>query len=62
MADICIKCPVTGQTVATGMEMAPEEFEQADPGMNTFLCPACEETHTWNKRDAFLRDSDAGMD
>ncbi|PZO73106.1 MAG: hypothetical protein DI629_20325 [Mesorhizobium amorphae] len=62
MADIVIKCPATGETVATGMVMEPEEFAQAEIGMNTFQCPACDEVHTWNKRDAFLRDSAEGMD
>ncbi|MCO6049376.1 hypothetical protein NGM99_06185 [Mesorhizobium sp. RP14(2022)] len=62
MADICIKCPSTGETVATGQTIEPENFETTDLGMQTFQCPACDETHTWNKRDAFLRDSDAGMD
>lgn len=63
MADICIKCPATGETVATGMTIEPDEFERTDDlGMNTFQCPACEETHTWNKRDAFLRESESGMD
>ncbi len=62
MADIVIKCPATGETVATGMTMERGEFETAEIGMNTFQCPACDEVHTWNKRDAFLRDSDDGMD
>lgn len=62
MADIVIKCPVTGEIVATGMTMEPDEFETADPGMNTFQCPACDEVHTWNRRDASLRDSPDGMD
>ncbi len=62
MADICIECPVTGEVVATGMTIDPEEFETTDLGMNTFQCPACDQTHTWNKRDAILRESDAGMD
>ena len=62
MADICIKCPATGETVATGMTMEPAEFDAADIDMHTFQCPACEEVHTWNKRDALLRDSPDGMD
>jgi hypothetical protein len=63
MADIVIKCPSTGETVATGLTMEPAEFEKADDiGMHTFQCPACDETHTWNKRDAFLRESPTGMD
>lgn len=62
MADIVIKCPVTGETVATGMTIEPDQFEDADLGMNTFQCPACDQVHTWNKRDAFLRESETGMD
>lgn len=54
MADIMITCPATGKTVPTGMSMEPEEFENADLGLNTFQCPACDEPHTWNKKDAFL--------
>lgn len=62
MADIVIKCPSTGETVATGMTIEPAEFETAELGMNTFQCPACDQIHTWNRKDAFLRESDAGMD
>ena len=62
MADIVIKCPSTGEIVATGKTMDPEEFEAADLGMNTFQCPACDQPHTWNRRDASLRVSETGMD
>lgn len=62
MADIVIKCPATGETVATGKTAEPQEFEAADLGMNTFECAACGEVHTWNKQDASLRDSPDGMD
>ena len=62
MADIVIKCPSTGEIVATGMTIEPEAFEAAEIGMNTFQCPACDQVHTWNKKDAFLREAETGMD
>ena len=63
MADIVIKCPATGETVATGLTMEADEFDRTDDiGMHTFQCPACDEAHTWNKRDAYLRNSATGMD
>ena len=59
MAEICIKCPSTGVTVSTGQDIEPEQFESADLGMSTFQCSACDEVHTWNRRDAFLKKDDA---
>jgi endogenous inhibitor of DNA gyrase (YacG/DUF329 family) len=56
MPAIMIKCPNTGKAVPTGM--AADEKTWQDPTnifrRNSFRCPACQQKHTWDKKDAFL--------
>ena len=59
MARIKIKCPSTGKPVDTGMSMDKSTFNTASISGNSFRCPECEKTHTWNKSEAFLEEEQA---
>jgi len=54
MAKVMIKCPTTGKLVPTGVEMDQASFETAQLADNGIRCPACGESHVWNKEDAQL--------
>ncbi len=54
MARVLIECPVTRHQVWTGMEMDQPEFDSATISGESFRCPACGQTHTWEKYDAAL--------
>ncbi len=54
MAMILITCPVTGQSVSTGLLMSADEFERAALDDNVIRCPACGRIHKWSKPDARL--------
>lgn len=54
MADVMIKCPVTGVPVATGIGMDFESLKNVDMRDNTLGdCPSCGQDHVWQKKDAF---------
>ena len=56
MAHVLIVCPITGHQVWTRMEMDHQSFEDATISGESFTCPACGQTHTWRKEDAFLEE------
>jgi hypothetical protein len=52
---VLIKCPTTGKLIYTGYALDAASFaalpiEEMDP----IECPACHQTHRWQKRDAIL--------
>lgn len=60
MAMVMIKCPKTGETVATGHDTEPEYFNSLATTMSSSVlqnCPSCGETHQWSKSVAFLENS-----
>jgi hypothetical protein len=38
----------------TGLMADPNTWEARPIGLNRALCPACKQSHAWNKKDAFL--------
>jgi endogenous inhibitor of DNA gyrase (YacG/DUF329 family) len=54
---VMIKCPVTGKDVPTGMNSDEKSWEAVSYTGNTFFCPACRQTHAWNKEDAHLEEA-----
>ena len=56
MARVLIVCPVTGHQVWTRMEMDRQSFDRATISGESFMCPACGQSHTWDKEDAFLEE------
>ncbi len=57
-----ITCPVTGEEVFTGIEMAQEALAQIPEIVAHLNCPSCAQVHTWSKRDATLANSDCQND
>lgn len=53
---VMIKCPNTGKSVATGMEIDPAAFDSTEFGDMHLECPECPEIHPWNQEDAFLEE------
>lgn len=51
---IMITCPNTGRPIPTGIGADKDSFESAQLSNNAVGCPACGETHVWNKKDAYL--------
>ena len=56
MGDVVIKCPNTGKEIPTGMSFSRQLWEAAKIEQNQVRCPACGQTHTWDKKDAKLLD------
>ncbi len=57
MAMVMIKCPKTGETVPTGVEIDTEMYESPATSVTSQIldeCPACGETHTWSDGDSFV--------
>ena len=54
MPDLMITCPTADRPVRTGVSMDPDDFEAFDIEGREFGCPACGETHLWQKSDAFF--------
>jgi hypothetical protein len=54
MARIMIRCPKTQRPIPTGIAADPAAYETLTLEGNSVKCPACGETHVWDKKDAFL--------
>ena len=54
-----IKCPRTGRAIATGIGMSRDTFKTSTLTHNSVRCPACGQTHTWDKKDAWVQDPQA---
>ncbi len=57
MGAIMIKCPNTGQAIATGIETDPNSFEQIPDVLGRARCPLCGLEHSWWKREAWISES-----
>lgn len=53
MASVMIKCPKTGKEVRTGIGVAQKEFFET---ASFIECPHCGERHTWEKKDAWIKE------
>ena len=56
MPEVMITCPASGKPVNTGIAVSKEVF--GDPktvmSQNVVSCPHCNQTHLWDKKDAYL--------
>ncbi len=50
---ILVRCPATGEGVATMLRLRPEAFETLK-GEYAFRCTRCGEVHAWSRDDAWL--------
>jgi hypothetical protein len=61
MGAIMIKCPTTGQSIATGIETDPNSFRQIPDVLSRSRCPICGLEHDWSKREAWIGESVEGI-
>ncbi|WJR75063.1 hypothetical protein [Bradyrhizobium sp. NP1] len=54
MGMVMIKCPQTGSAIPTGINTDRERFQRSTVFFSRTLCPACDATHEWFARDAWV--------
>jgi hypothetical protein len=54
MSSVMIKCPITGCTVSTAIEVEPSVFRKLPRVSARMLCPACGQEHVWAVSSAWL--------
>jgi hypothetical protein len=57
MGVIMIRCPQTGDSISTGVEMEMAEFQRAPVFFSRVRCPVCDQDHEWFAQDAWVSDS-----
>ena len=55
VAEILIHCPLTGESVSTGLDTATIVFESLPPVLVPLECPSCRQTHHWKPADAWVK-------
>jgi hypothetical protein len=54
MSSVMIKCPNTGRTVSTAIEIEPSVFRQLPNVASWMICPVCGQEHIWTTSSAWL--------
>jgi hypothetical protein len=54
MAIVTIKCPETGDDVATDVQLDFDSYNAATLEDNQIKCSSCNRWHQWTKKDTFL--------
>ena len=60
MSQAFIVCPKTSKFVYVGLNLEWNDLDALDIGDQEVACPACGETHPWNKDDLTLRSDGSG--
>ena len=60
MSQAFIRCPNKEKYVYVGLNLEWPELESLEIGEQEIQCPACGETHVWNKADLTLRSDGSG--
>ncbi len=60
MGVVMIKCPDTGRSVSTGIEIERVTFIRLPDVEARMSCSACGGEHRWSKRAAWLAERDDG--
>jgi hypothetical protein len=55
MATVTIRCPVSGDDVATDVVLDVEAYKTATLEDRQIWCSSCDQWHQWTKKDTFLR-------
>ena len=58
MSKIMTACPVTGQSIDTGVEIDDASFERLPSFVGTVFCVHCGTKHDWSKDQAWVLDGD----
>jgi hypothetical protein len=56
MGILLIKCPHTGRSISTGIEVDPQSFAKLPDTLSRLKCPACGLDHAWWTREAWLQE------
>lgn len=59
MSILMVRCPNTGQEIATGVETDARGFRQLPSVLTYSRCPSCGLEHPWWRREAWLRDDES---
>jgi len=54
MSTVMIRCPSTGRTVSTAIEMEAGDFRRLPHIEAKMRCPACGQDHVWKPNAAWL--------
>jgi predicted RNA-binding Zn-ribbon protein involved in translation (DUF1610 family) len=54
MSSVMIKCPKTGGSVSTQIEVEPSVFRRLPKIASQMHCPACGQEHVWMTSSAWL--------
>jgi hypothetical protein len=58
MGILLIKCPHTGRSVSTGIEVDPTSFSSLADTLSHLKCPECGLDHAWWTREAWIEEVD----
>jgi hypothetical protein len=56
MGAVRTKCPVTGQSIETGIETDEMSFRRFPPFVGRVFCPLCKTDHQWSNATAWVAD------
>jgi hypothetical protein len=56
MSSVMIRCPISGESVSTAIEVEPSVFRKLPKISARMLCPACGQEHVWATSSAWLAD------
>jgi hypothetical protein len=56
MAALMIRCPITGKSISTGIEVSAEQLGQLPDVRSLAHCSHCGTAHEWNIKEAWLAD------
>jgi predicted RNA-binding Zn-ribbon protein involved in translation (DUF1610 family) len=54
MSSVMIRCPETGRSVSTAIEIEPSVFRRLPKTTARMICPACGQEHVWATNSAWL--------
>ena len=60
MGTVMIRCPATGDTISTGMIVDRLQFACSPVFFADAYCPACDASHRWFAREAWVEDQNSG--
>ena len=56
MGTVMIRCPKTGRSISTEIEMEVSDFERLPCVEADLFCPHCGQNHSWTRRAAWLQE------
>ena len=51
---VMIRCPTTGRSISTGVEMHEATFAKLPDIRSVLPCPVCGQDHDWSVKDGWL--------